>query len=81
MSKADELAKQLFSGIKETAQAIAPGLKDLGPEIGAEMKRMGAQGASELAHALFSGSAYVPYGTGQQPAKEQEHQQERGGRE
>lgn len=34
-------------------------------EAGAELRRLGKQGAAELAHALFSGSAYVPYGDGQ----------------
>lgn len=40
-------------------------LTEFGSEVGAELGRMGKQGAAELAHALFSGSAYVPYGDGQ----------------
>ncbi len=88
MSKAADLVKQLFGGIKETAQALAPGLKDIGPEIAAEGKRLGVQGSMELASALFGNGAFVPYGPGQYtptPEKgqgqeqQQEHQQERGG--
>lgn len=34
-------------------------------EIGQELKRLGVQGQAELGSALFNGSAYVPYGQGQ----------------
>jgi hypothetical protein len=34
-------------------------------EIGQELGRMGVQGQAELASALFTGNAYVPYGQGQ----------------
>jgi hypothetical protein len=70
-----ELAEQLFAGrgepgmsalgaVKEAILAIAPGLKDAGPEIATELKQMGAQGAHELAAALFSGNAFVMYPRG-----------------
>lgn len=60
-------------------------------EIGQELGRMGVQGQAELASALFTGNAYVPYGQGQQrPSVEhgleglhneaQEMQQENDGR-
>lgn len=42
------------------------GLTNFGPQVGAELKRLGTQGAAELAHALFSGSPYLPYGPGQE---------------
>lgn len=63
-----QTAAKLFEslkGVKEAVQAIAPGLKSLVPEIQAETSRFGTQGAMELASALFSGSAFVPYGPGQ----------------
>lgn len=65
MSRAAELAKQLFEGIKDTANAIAPGLENFGAEVGAEMKRLNTQAGMELANALFNGHAFVPYGPGQ----------------
>jgi len=34
-------------------------------EIGQEIGRLGVQGQAELGSALFTGSAYVPYGQGQ----------------
>ena len=34
-------------------------------EIGQELGRLGVQGRQELGSALFNGSAYVPYGQGQ----------------
>ncbi|MGA2253579.1 MAG: hypothetical protein ABSG53_02875 [Thermoguttaceae bacterium] len=34
-------------------------------ETGHELGRMGVQGQAELGSALFTGSAYVPYGQGQ----------------
>ncbi len=34
-------------------------------EIGQELGRLGVQGQAELGSALFTGSAYVPYGQGQ----------------
>jgi hypothetical protein len=37
-------------------------------EIGQELARMGVQGQAELASALFTGNAYVPYGQGQNRA-------------
>lgn len=48
-------------------QAVAPGLKNVVPEVGSELKRLGVQGSMELASALFTGSAFVPYGPGQYP--------------
>jgi hypothetical protein len=36
-----------------------------GSEIGQELGRLGVQGSAELGSALFNGSAYVPYGQGQ----------------
>ena len=43
------------------------GLKNFVPQGKAELKRLGAQGSMELANALFNGSAFVPYGPGQNP--------------
>ncbi len=40
-------------------------------EIGQEIGRLGVQGSAELASALFNGSAYVPYGQGQNRANAQ----------
>lgn len=58
------------------------GLSNFGPEVGAELKRLGTQGAAELAHALFSGSPYLPYGPGQDtPTPEIEKQREEQSRE
>ncbi len=34
-------------------------------EIGQELGRLGVQGSAELGSALFNGTAYVPYGQGQ----------------
>ena len=40
-------------------------LNKMWTEIGQEAKRMGVQGQAELASAIFTGNAYVPYGQGQ----------------
>jgi hypothetical protein len=69
------LANQLFppgptqslgalEAVKEGFLAVAPGLKDARQEIKAELKQMGAQGAHELAAALFNGSGFVMYPRG-----------------
>ena len=84
MSKRD-----FFEVMKERLAAIAPGLKNFGPQIGAELARQGRLGASEMAHLIFTGSAYTPYGPGQymdepnldKAGQEQEVEKERGGRE
>ena len=34
-------------------------------QIGQELGRMGVQGTAEIGSAIFTGSAYVPYGQGQ----------------
>lgn len=67
---------------------LFPGLSNVGAEVGAELKHMGAQGAHELAAALFSGSSFVMYPRGQHDdgpgihgQEGQEHQQEHAGRE
>ncbi len=85
-----------FDVMKQTVNAMAPGLKNFAPDIKKELSRLRTQGAMELAHALFNGSAFTPYGPGQYPpkvelvnggkeqaAQEMEPQQERdlGGRE
>lgn len=54
----NELAKQLFDGLRGAA---ANGLQ----QVTSEVKRLGTQGEMELASALFSGHAFVPYGPGQ----------------
>ena len=46
--------------------SLTGAVKQAASEIGQEMNRQGVQGKAELAHALFSGTAYVPYGRGQQ---------------
>ncbi len=73
--------------MKEAFLAIAPGLKDAGPEIATELKQIGAQGAHELAAALFNGSAFVMYprGAGKDehgvhgPEQSQDHAQDNQG--
>lgn len=64
---------------------LKEGLSNAGAEIGAELKHMGAQGAHELAAALFNGSAFVMYPRGGHDdgpgIHGQEQQQEMGGRE
>ncbi len=92
-----ELAEQLFAGrgepsigaleaVKEAFLAIAPGLKDAGPEIATELKQMGAQGAHELAAALFNGNGFVMYPRGGKdehgvhgPEQSQDHAQDHQG--
>ncbi len=94
-----ELAEQLFAGrgepgmgalgaVKEAFLAIAPGLKDAGPEIATELKQMGADGAHELAAALFSptNSGFVMYPRGGKdehgvhgPEQSQDHAQDHQG--
>jgi hypothetical protein len=68
MSKAAELAKQLFGGMKDAVQAVAPGLnaeKIMG-DVKSEAVRGVKQTAAELSSALFSQSnAFVQYGDGQ----------------
>jgi hypothetical protein len=51
--------------LKDALHTVAPGLNNVVSEVGAEMKRLGVQGQMELASALFSGNAFVPYGPGQ----------------
>jgi hypothetical protein len=57
----------VIEAIKEGVQAIAPGLSlsNILSDIGSELGRLGVQGQMEMASALFSGSAFVPYGPGQ----------------
>jgi hypothetical protein len=43
-------------------------------DLGAETKRQWAQGRAELANALFTGSAFVAYGEGQQSPKQPKEQ-------
>jgi hypothetical protein len=79
MSKSDaarevfEGAKGLLSAVKDAAVAmkeaaveIAPGLANLPGDLIAEAGRQGTLGRSEIAAALFAGSAFTPYGEGQQ---------------
>jgi hypothetical protein len=51
-------------GIKEFVANMYPGLKDAPKEIWAEAKHQLAQGAHELAAALFNGNAFVMYPRG-----------------
>jgi hypothetical protein len=51
-----------------------PGFESLVPQVQGELERLATQGAAELAGALFNGSAFVPYGPGQQPPERQEVQ-------
>jgi len=51
-------------------------LKAIGPEVGAEVSRLGTQGSMEMASALFHGSAWVPYGPGQNSPSIQNDQPE-----
>ena len=57
------MAERDFSDVmKETMNTIALGLKKIGPDVGHELKRLHSLGATELANALFSGSAFTLYG-------------------
>ena len=51
---------------KEGIQASLT-LSNILGDIGSELKRLGIQGQIELANAMFNGSAFVPYGPGQNP--------------
>ena len=51
--------------LTDALQAAVERTKAVVPEVGAELKRLGVQGQMETANALFSGSAFVPYGPGQ----------------
>lgn len=90
------MARDFSEVMTETMNTIAPGLKKIGPDIGDELKRLHSLGATELANALFSGSAFTLYGpNNEQPTREtdkgglehgvhgatSEPEQERGGRE
>ncbi|QEG30318.1 hypothetical protein GobsT_51230 [Gemmata obscuriglobus] len=48
-------AKELFREI----------VSDIRVDVGAEVGRLAVQGQAEMASALFTGSAFVPYGEGQ----------------
>lgn len=71
----NELAKQLFDGLRG---ATRDGLQQVTDEV----KRLNTQASMELASALFSGHAFVPYGPGQytptperlQPSQQPEQQ-------
>jgi hypothetical protein len=96
--KTGEQGAGIVEAIKDSVQAVAPGLtfSNIISDIGAELGRLGVQGQMEMASAIFSGSAFVPYGPGQytpespapEPGKapieapqQPEVQQERGGME
>lgn len=67
--------KGIVGAIAEGVQAVAPGLSlsaILG-DIGAELGRLGVQGQMEMASALFTGNAFVPYGPGQYTPTDHEH--------
>jgi hypothetical protein len=93
-----EVMENALAAIESRAGNVLDGMESRAaaflPEVGAGFDRMVAQGAAELASALFGGSnAYVAYGEGQKameieataPAVEAMHieapqqQQERGG--
>jgi hypothetical protein len=44
---------------------LSQAAKEAAQQCGAEMKRLGVQGTTELASAIHQGSAFVPYGIGQ----------------
>jgi hypothetical protein len=84
----------VMEAAKEGVQVIAPGLSlsNILSDIGSELGRLGVQGQAELASALFTSNAYVPYGRGQNPIdkgiegeemqkKHEEQSREMGGRE
>lgn len=50
------------------------GFKEAAKDIYETFKTKGVQGAAELAQALFTGGAYVPYGRGQHSPKDHDHQ-------
>jgi len=47
--------------VEKLEQMVSKGVSEIGQELG----RLGVQGTAELGSALFNGSAYVPYGQGQ----------------
>ena len=78
----------------EAFKELMSGLGEVAGQVWDEMERPAIQGQAELAAALFSGSAFVPYGEGQQSAAAPQQEQaeagnapaaqpemERGGRE
>jgi hypothetical protein len=72
-------------GLTQGVQTVAPGLSPtrMAREVGTELKRQLIQGSAELAQALYTGHAFVPYGAGQQlNTQQQQHMQQmaRGGR-
>lgn len=71
-----ETARKLFEGLRAMKDTLHAGLQEGMPQVKAELSRLGTQGAMELASALFSGQAFVPYGPGQYtPSPTQEHAQ------
>lgn len=44
-------------------------------EIGSEIGRLAVQGRTEVANAMFNGTAFVPYGDGQRNAPEKDEPQ------
>lgn len=92
------MAKRDFSNVMNEQLAARPsGWERFVFEINNERKRLATLGATELAHALFGGSAFTLYGDGQklpkpmldqgqeqkdyQAAPNPEQEQERGGRD
>ena len=47
--------------VEKLEQMVSKGISEVGQELG----RLAVQGQAELGSALFNGSAYVPYGQGQ----------------
>ncbi len=47
--------------VEKLEQMVSRGVSEIAQELG----RLGVQGSAELGSALFNGSAYVPYGQGQ----------------
>jgi hypothetical protein len=59
----EEQSIGLMEIVKETFQAITPGLSlsKILNDVGKELKELGAQGAHELASALYRNDAFVMY--------------------
>lgn len=67
MLKQPDQSRGLLDAVKDAVQAIAPGLSlnKMLSDVGSELERLGVQGQMELASALWTGNAFVPYGPGQ----------------
>ena len=70
------MAQRDFSNVmNEQLARRTTGKNGVIKDISNEIKRLGTQGAMELAHVLFTGSAFTPYGPGQYDPKDKKQDQ------